>query len=143
MSGATACEQCEAGFYRTTVTTMMEDNGSLGGVCRLCPSGAVCQTSPGARLYAPADGFWVPTGAATFFATADDSGDDDGGGDNGELREEVFRCPRLTCKGSYPEASECWDLEPTPSGSEGGILLESCDADALLCVKGATGPLCG
>ena len=47
---------------------------------------------------------------------------------------ELFPCARLTCKGSEPAASSCWESTDN---------VTRCDSDELLCTKGARGPLCG
>ena len=84
-----------------------------GDGCIACPTSANCQAEAGVTLPAPKRGYWVDIHSM-------------------EERLKLFRCPRLTCKGSSPESSTCWESNVT-----------SCDADKLLCAQGSSGPLCG
>lgn len=106
-AGASACEKCLSGYFRVP-----NDGG-----CVACPTGANCQESTGALLPGPKKGYWLSTTSANDF--------------EGDL--DLYRCPRLTCKGSKPDSSECWQ----------STNISKCDADALLCHTGARGPLCG
>jgi len=108
-SGSAACEECLSGYYRDPEEF----------VCRQCDSSSsVCPSENGVELPTPTVGFWINTHKLSSFS-------------GGHI--DVYRCNRLTCKGTTPESSSCW----LPSN------VTSCNRDALLCSNGATGPLCG
>ena len=83
-----------------------------------CPDNTNCQEASGILLPAPNEHYWLSTSSAKDF----------------KANLDLYRCPRLTCKGSDPDDyQECW----TASN------ISRCSARKLLCVTGAKGPLCG
>jgi hypothetical protein len=106
--GSANCSLCLSGFYLDPIEF----------TCRECESNILCPTFSGNALPTPKADYWMDTHALKSFAGAS---------------VDIYRCPRLTCKGSTPEHSACW----LPDN------ITTCNRDELLCTNGATGPLCG
>ena len=92
-----------------------------------CPNNAEC--TGGLATPMPEVGFWVERRSLEFAGT-------------------MYPCPRGTCKGAVGQTGTesemaCW--QRVGYGPDGNVsnAYHGCDADALLCTKGALGPLCG